>query len=266
MNWEKITSAEFEEARAATEGVCLLPMGVLEKHGDNLPLGQDALYAHAVCTSAGEIEKAMVFPFYYFGQIAEARHQPGTFSIDITLQLALLEQVCDEISRNGFHKIIIVNAHGGNHGLLDAFFKSLLNKEKPYMVYEWFLCDRDDIKEHFASQIDGHAGEYEISQMYAVHPELVKNEGLPGDYGKPLKRLQEFTDLKIKSPVGWYSNYPGHFCGDQVPGSVEKGKIAFTYERDHLVRIIQKAKSDNTPLELYKEFHERARNPHCVKK
>jgi len=102
MNWEKLTSAEFEQARDTASGVCMIPMGVLEKHGDSLPLGQDALYAHGVCTAAAELEPAMVFPHYYFAQIAEARHQPGTVAVAPELQLALLENICDEITRNGF--------------------------------------------------------------------------------------------------------------------------------------------------------------------
>jgi len=150
--------------------------------------------------------------------------------------------------------------------MLGTFLNTLLAREKDYMVFNFFLCDRGKLTEHFASVEDGHAGEYEISQMYAVHPELVRNNGMPGDYGQPLRRLQSFKDLGVGSPMGWYADHPGHFHGDRTPGTPEKGKIAFEYERDHVVRILKLIKSDDTPERLYREFHGRAKAPHCVKK
>ena len=135
MNWEEATSPDFASARESCGGVCLLPMGVLEKHGTHLPLGTDGLSAHELCVRAATRESAMVFPEYYFGSIAEARQHPGTVALPFALILDLLEAVCDEISRNGFKKIILVNAHGGNTSLLDALSLTMLKKQKDYMVY-----------------------------------------------------------------------------------------------------------------------------------
>ena len=55
-----------------------------------------------------------MFPEYYFGQIAEAKHEPGTMAYSRGLQLALLQETTDEMARNGCKKILIVNGHGGN--------------------------------------------------------------------------------------------------------------------------------------------------------
>ena len=60
----------------------------------------------------------MVFPPFYFGQIYEARCFPGALTLRPALLLELLQAVLDEIGRNGFRKIILVNAHGGNAHLL----------------------------------------------------------------------------------------------------------------------------------------------------
>ena len=56
-----------------------------------------------------------MFPEYYFGQIFEAKHEPGTIAYSAKLQLALLQETTDEMSRNGCKKILIVNGHGGNN-------------------------------------------------------------------------------------------------------------------------------------------------------
>ena len=60
----------------------------------------------------------MIFPAYYFGQIAEAKHEPGTIAYSREIQMNLLQETTDEMARNGCKKIIIVNGHGGNESLL----------------------------------------------------------------------------------------------------------------------------------------------------
>jgi len=89
MNWELITSPEFEQAVDECGGVCILPLGVLEKHGDHLPLGQDAIYSHRIATLAAEQEPAMVFPQFYLSQILEAKMVPGTITLGEDLIIPL---------------------------------------------------------------------------------------------------------------------------------------------------------------------------------
>ena len=91
-----------------------MPFGILEKHGPHLPLGTDLLDVRYVALNAAQQEYAVVFPEYYFGQIFEARHEPGTVAYSAHLQLELLQETTDEMARNGCKKIIIVNGHGGN--------------------------------------------------------------------------------------------------------------------------------------------------------
>src|SRR5216117_4606190 len=107
-------------------GTCLLPFGILEKHGLHLPLGNDLLNVRYVALNAAQQEYAIVFPEYYFGQIFEAKHQPGTVAYSRGLELQLLQETTDEMARNGCKKVIIVNGHGGNNSLLPYFAQSQL--------------------------------------------------------------------------------------------------------------------------------------------
>ena len=72
--WEELTAADFRQGILQSKGVCLLPFGILEKHGPHLPLGTDLLNVRYASLHAVEQEYAVVFPEYYFGQIFEARH------------------------------------------------------------------------------------------------------------------------------------------------------------------------------------------------
>ena len=118
MHWEELTAADFRTAIARAQGTCLLPFGIMEKHGPHLPIGNDLLNVRYVSLNAAQQEYAVVFPEYYFGQIFEAKHEPGTVAYSRGLQLQLLQETTDEMARNGCKKVIIVNGHGGNPNLM----------------------------------------------------------------------------------------------------------------------------------------------------
>src|ERR1700694_4644710 len=138
VKWEELTAADFRQAIEQSKGTCLLPFGILEKHGPQLPLGTDLLNVRYATLHAAEQEYAVVFPEYYFGQIFEAKHEPGTIAYSMELQLKLLQETTDEMARNGCKKVIIVNGHGGNESLLPYFAQSQLEKQRDYVVYvQW---------------------------------------------------------------------------------------------------------------------------------
>src|ERR1700752_5182842 len=134
-HWEELTAADFREGIHRSGGVCLLPFGILEKHGPHLPLGTDLLDVGYAALHAAEQEYAVVFPEYYFGQIAEAKHEPGTIAYSRGMQMALLQETTDEMARNGCKTIIIVNGHGGNESLLPYFAQTQLDRPHDYVVY-----------------------------------------------------------------------------------------------------------------------------------
>src|SRR5260370_34865905 len=76
--WEELTAADFRDAIQLSKGTCLLPFGILEKHGQHLPLGTDLLNVRHASLPAVQQAYALVFPQSYFGQIFEAKHEPGT--------------------------------------------------------------------------------------------------------------------------------------------------------------------------------------------
>ena len=262
MNWEKLTAPEFEQGIKTCGGVCLLPCGVIEKHGDHLPLGQDSIFIHKLCSDAAEIEPAMVFPFHFLGRINEARHQPGTIALKFELLLPVLESICDEIGRNGFSKILIVNGHGGNVSLISYFCESLLGKKKNYMVMNFFpwAHKTPETAAALSAKIDGHGGEDETSCMTYYYPELVESN-IPAPYGLPLNRLKAYDELGIECAIKWYANYPGHLAADDTASSPEKGQRLVNARIEQLVKIIKFIKHDDTPFKLLKKYQEQVNTP-----
>jgi creatinine amidohydrolase len=112
--WDELVASDFTKALEKSSKTCILPIGILEKHGPHSPIGTDLIHVREWAAHAVKSEYAVVFPDYFYGQINEARHQPGTFALPSDLIYKLLEATCDEIARNGFDKIVILNGHGGN--------------------------------------------------------------------------------------------------------------------------------------------------------
>ena len=261
MQWERLTSPEFAQAVKET-GVCIIATGVLERHSDHLPLGTDMLNGHQLACNAAEKEPAVVFPPFYFGQIYEARCFPGTITVEPKLLMELIEAVLDEIGRNGFKKIIILNAHGGNNHLVRFIAQCSLWKEKPYTLYvytgEMKAERRQEWENLMETPFDWHAGETETSITMANFPELVKMERVPpvGE-GNPLARMKDLSDNF--SGISWYANFPEHYAGNAKPASIEKGQAFVKLEVDSLAEFIARVKKDTVTPALNKEFFERVR-------
>src|SRR6202166_236543 len=133
--WDELTASDWPKALARSGGTCILPIGILEKHGPHVPIGSDLIQVREWAARATKKEYAVVFPDYFYGQINEARHQPGTFALPERVVWDLLEATCDEIARNGFDKIVIINGHGGNPEFIRFFMQSFLNKRHNYVIY-----------------------------------------------------------------------------------------------------------------------------------
>lgn len=257
MQWEQLTSDDFRTAVEQT-GVCLLALGVLERHSTHLPLGTDMLNAHRIACLAAEREPAVVFPQWYFGQIYEARCFPGTLTLEPKLLLALLESVLDEIGRNGFRKIVLVNGHGGNTHLLAFLAQCSLWAQKPYTVYvpQGLSPTRREAWEAITeSEYHGHACECETSVTLANYPELVHMERVPQEPALPLGRLSGIPGNF--SGISWYANHPEHYAGDARTASAEKGLRLRELQVEQLVEFIAAVKADAVAPMLEAEFFAR---------
>lgn len=260
MQWENLTAPDFAQAVRDT-GVCVIAFGVVERHSDHLPLGTDFLNGHRIACLAAQIEPAVVFPPFYFGQIYEARCFPGTLTLKPTLLLELIQAVFDEIGRNGFKKIILSNAHGGNGHLLPFLAQCSLYEQKPYSLYFYQGAQTEaeelEIEALLETSLHGHACECETSTTLANFPELVHMERVPAQPGEPLGRA---SGLKGNySGIWWYGDYPEHYAGDARTASAEKGKRLVEIEARALARFIAAVKADQAIPSLEAEFFRRER-------
>lgn len=261
VHWEELTAAEFRAAIARAGGACLLPFGIIEKHGPHLPLGNDLLNVRYAALHAAEQEYAVVFPEYYFGQIFEAKHEPGTIAYSRGLQLQLLQETTDEMARNGCKKIIIVNGHGGNNSLLPFFAQTQLETPREYVVYVQGLARSGPGEPAHRSNpaTDMHAGESETSMSMIARPDLVHLDRAAQESGADQARVKLPDGLY--TGIWWYARFPNHYAGEGAAASRELGEFEAKTWITAIVQAIRAVKADQESLRLQNEFYERSKHP-----
>ena len=259
--WEELTAPDFVQAIHQSQGVCVLPFGIIEKHGPHLPLGTDLLDVRFAVTNAVKQEYAVVFPEYYFGQIFEARQQPGTLAYSLSTQLTLLQETVSEMARNGCKKIVIANGHGGNESLLPYFAQTQLAIPHDYVVYVFPLPEHLDQpgRPSVKNADDMHAGETETSHLMISRPDLVHLDRAKQESGADQKRLN-LPDT-LYTGIWWYARFPNHYAGEGALATKKLGEFDMKEWTSELVTALRVVKSDTESLKLQNEFYEKSRHP-----
>jgi creatinine amidohydrolase len=263
VRYEELTSPDFIKAVAKSASTCVIPVGILEKHGPHLPLGTDLIDVRELALRAAKKEYTIVFPPYFVGQIFEAKHQPGTIAYSTPLMQQILQETCNELARNGIKKIILVNGHGGNTQFLQYFCQVQLACRKDYAVFLYDPSDDETANEELAklrkTTLDGHAGEEETSTMLAHRADLVHMDRAGDQSGEDQKRLSHLKHAY--TGIWWYASQPNHYRGYGVAGNKEFGELALALDSDLLAEMIRSVKADTKTLELQKIFFDGADAP-----
>ncbi len=258
--WEELTAPDFVQAVHESQGVCVLPFGIIEKHGPHLPLGTDLLDVRFAVSNAVKQEYAVVFPEYYFGQIFEAQQQPGTIAYSLSTQLALLQETVKEMARNGCKKVVIVNGHGGNNSLLPLFAQSQLASPRDYVVYVFGLPNENvPGRPALKTPFDMHGGEVETSNMLIARPDLVHQDRAGQQSGADLHR-QSLPD-SVYTGIWWYARFPNHYAGDASAANKELGEFDQKEWSRQIAEAIKAIKADDVSLKLQNQFFEDAQHP-----
>lgn len=259
VRWEELTAPDFHTAIERSGGTCLLPFGILEKHGPHLPLGTDLLNVRKASLDAASREYAIVFPDYYFGQIFEAQQWPGTVAYSPHIQMELLQETTDQMARNGCKKIIIVNGHGGNNSFLPYFVQTQMEKPHDYVVYLFGLYSPPGGPARKTNIPDMHAGEVESSVTMNNFPDLAKMDQAKSQSGADLRR-QNLPDT-LYTGIWWYARFPNHYSGDGSAATKEMGEYHMKAWEDAIVEAIKAVKADQETKKIQDEYYQKISHP-----
>lgn len=210
-NWKSIRDLKFD--------VAVLPWGACEAHNYHLPYGTDIFQAEKVAAEAARVAwekgaKIIVLPTIPFGVNTGQPDILLDINMNPSTQLKILDDVVQVLDRQGIHKLIILNSHGGND------FKTMI-RELGLKYPNMFLCTCNwfhsvDQKQFFENR-DDHAGEMETSVMLHLTPDLVLPLSEAGD-GKAKK----FTFSAMREGWGWAERRWSAVTRDPGVGNPEK--------------------------------------------
>ncbi len=270
--WIRNTEASLAELRRASQSVAVIPLASIESHGPHLPLGSDPLCKDYIVEKVLEQETVAMLPTICYSFVAAARMLPGAIHIRSELLMDMVENICDEVYRNGFDKVVLLHCHGGNVFLDTAFLRRMQEREKPYAVYSIpVLCGiGDQVPALLESNEMGHACEFETSLNMVACPELVNLEAL----GEKTFPTQPAPEVGVAgTPVDWTVRHPEMAVGFPQKATPEKGEKIAQLWADALIehlRLIKKDKLCQSAMASYikraNSIRQEARTPERKKK
>lgn len=252
INFEKLRSPEVGEL-VKQKGMVIIPIGACEEHGRHLPVNTDTEIAYNASIGAAkkvskEIPLAVTPPVWFGYTVGVLKNWPGTITIKPKVLIDLVCDICTSLIDMGIDKILIVNGHGNNPGVLDVAVRSIGDDYKvfPGVVNVFSLWDKDYISKVRKSKEGGigHAGEVETSLMLhytdlvdmsvADDTDIMKSEvkSCPVDFAPTRKKKLYLSTWYLED-----SKYGG--AGDPTNATEELGKKIHDMTVKELSGVIQ---------------------------
>ncbi|MCE7481202.1 creatininase family protein [Microbacterium profundi] len=173
---ELLSPAELD-ARIAENPLAYLPLGTLEFHGPHLPIGLDALNAHAVCIEAAAQGGGLVLPPVYQGFGGGHGHYPWTIMMNDGAGIdAHLRSTLTRLGDFGITTAVVFSGHFAPEqlDLIDALQDSWNAEEQPLRVIATSVdrCPSSPLP-------PDHAGEFETTLLAGSAPDLIHLDRLP---------------------------------------------------------------------------------------
>lgn len=202
----------------------------------------------------------------------------GHIALSPEMNLKILEELCDEIARNGFRKLLIVTSHGGNNAYLDYFLRSQGYKRKKYATlltshrvrqlnkepYPYFLEHRAEypmltdedmqvLKDYHerGGFAGGHADFSETANVMGYWPELVAEDRYELESGYSTHRGDYLKELGVSCSLDFMANFPNAYHGHPPYGCSKTIGEAWNlcYAR-RLAKIFKVLKEDELCLDI----------------
>ncbi|WP_235298522.1 creatininase family protein [Portibacter marinus] len=245
-NWKYIKEQEFNLA--------VLPWGATEAHNYHLPYATDIIEAdHIAAESARKAyqkgAKVIVLPTIPFGVNTGQADVLLDINMMPSTQKAVLEDIVTVLDRQGIHKLLILNSHGGNN------FKPILREiglhfPKMFLSFcNWFQALNKS--EYFDIADGDHADEMETSLMMHFTPDLVAPLNEAGDGASKKWTVEALNESWAWAERQWTSVTKDTGIGDPRRSSPEKGKRFFDDVTDKVSELMIDLSSANLK-NLYK--------------
>ena len=197
MNWMQV------EARLREDDRCVLPLGCTEQHA-YLSLSVDSILAERLAKEAAEPLGVPVFPVLPYGITPYFMSYPGTISLRVSTYLSVISDILDGLAHHGFHKILIVNGHGGNSPA-GAFAEEWMNGHPGVAIkfHNWWNAPKAWAKVQEIDPVASHA-----SWMENFPWTRLAGVEMPTTAKSPLPNKRKVNAAEMRAQLG-----DGNFAG-----------------------------------------------------
>ncbi len=232
-NWKALKNASFDLA--------VLPWGATEAHNYHMPYGTDIIEADHIAAESARIAwdkgaKVIVLPTIPFGVNTGQSDIYLDINMNPSTQMAILNDIITVLDRQGIHKFMILNSHGGND------FKTML-RELGLKFPNMFLCATNWFRipgkyDYFDNEGD-HADEMETSLILQFRPDLVLPRKEWGDGAERKSKIKAFQEGWAWRERPWSKITADTGVGDPSLASKEKGARYFEYVTQKMASFIE---------------------------
>lgn len=206
LNWQQLEEYLSIDDRA------VVPLGSTEQHA-YLSLAVDSILAEKVALEAAEPLGIPVFPVMPFGMTPAFSDFPGTISLRVSTYIHLLYDILDNLKRQGFRRILLVNGHGGNMPAQHIISEWMVaNPEVMVQLHNWWCAPKTWEKVMSTDSVASHASwmeNFPWTRLAGVAQPKAQ---------KPLLDLVSFRKLnptKARALLG-DGNYGGYYQRDDA--------------------------------------------------
>lgn len=237
--YRELTRLEMESVNKE-ETVVMIPIGALEQHGSQCPLGTDEIISEALARRIKErLDREipdypmLIFPPIPVGLSTEHVNFCGSVTLKPDTFYHMLYDICRSLHHHGFRKIAMLNSHGGNSPIIQVLSRELRSEFglAVFHINSGAFFGNQAVRDTISpgNTWDFHGGEMETAMVMAEQPELVKLETSEAGIPKKFMGNKTFT---VYGPItiGWVSEEweteegkPIGIGGDPRGATAEKG-------------------------------------------
>ncbi len=250
LNWTQVMALNPDRT------LIVLPLGSVEQHGHHLPLETD------ICCSSEfsfrlanqmhalpEEGTVLVAPPVWWGTSPHHMSYPGTISLSLTTMSTLITEICGSLIRHGLYRILMVNGHGGNSGIMQATSLRIseeLGVSVPCTNYWQFPKVREALRRIGDSEPGGmgHACEMETSIVMNFRPKEVDFAQAVPDMPRD---LTSYSQIDFRNPGSVM--FPWDFGRDSDTGAMGDPTLATVEKGQEIIQAV-----DEELLQLAKEI------------
>jgi creatinine amidohydrolase len=230
VHWSELRWPELKEL-ATAETIVIVPVAAIEQHGPHLPVVTDTMLAREVAAQSARIvaetKPCLITECIWTGLSEHHMRFGGTFTLDFPTFLAVIGGVVRSLHRQGFDKVFLMNAHGGNIAALQTVVEELTRELGMRLVTAtYWTLGAKELGAHLERQKGiRHACEAETSMMMAIAPDLVDPSRFEEAACPDPRDEDDAIDDRSYRWLSFADRTPSGVLGDPRAASAKKGRV-----------------------------------------